>query len=145
MYVVVARAVNDQQVSGESFGEVDGRAIVIALHVLLRQAHVALLIDGVVMAFVGDRSDSDAGLVESGRAKHEIEGVRSPTAPTPDGEPRHVDIAVFFAQFPDGVRLLCRRKHAYTPVDHLAPFPAFWRRSSLIVEADNDVSLARDQ
>ena len=64
VHIVVAGAVDDEQVSLQPLGMRDGRAVHLALGVVLRQAHVALLIDAVIKPTVRHGSHSHGSAVE---------------------------------------------------------------------------------
>ena len=66
VHVVVAGAVDEEQVAAQAFSEIDGGAVAIAFDVVERQAHVAFLIDRVVEAQVGNGRDGHAHLYRSG-------------------------------------------------------------------------------
>ena len=48
VYIVIACAMNQEQVAFQTFGIRDGRSFAIALRIGLRRVHVTLLVDGVV-------------------------------------------------------------------------------------------------
>src|SRR6185312_14434772 len=83
--VVVAGAVDDEEITGKPLREVDSGAALVAVSVGRGQAHVALLVDGVVALLVGHRSGGDAGGVEAGVAEHHVERVGAAAAPSPHG------------------------------------------------------------
>src|SRR5487761_2426424 len=59
--IVIAGAMHDEQVAGKALRKVDGGTIVVALLVQVGKAHVAFLVDGVVVALVGHGRHGDAG------------------------------------------------------------------------------------
>src|SRR5450759_3008399 len=62
--VVVAGAVDDQQLALQAFGEVDRRSIAIALRIVLRQTDVSFLVDRVVEQLIGHASAGHTNLVQ---------------------------------------------------------------------------------
>src|SRR5208283_3185208 len=66
MDVIVARTVDDEQITAEAFGKINDGGSLVASRILFRQAHVALLVDGVVEALVGDGCDAHTNLVKIG-------------------------------------------------------------------------------
>src|SRR5580704_6982976 len=64
----------------------DRRRLLVFGFVLLRQAHVALGVDGIVEMPVGHRSTGETDLEQIGGFKHGMERHVSPVAPTPDAD-----------------------------------------------------------
>src|SRR5580658_9830647 len=62
VYVVVAGGMGDEQLTVKPGGIIDGRRVAVAVGILLGRAHVALRVDGVVLAPIGDRGPGKAGL-----------------------------------------------------------------------------------
>jgi hypothetical protein len=52
--VVVAKAVHDRKVAVKLGAEVDGRGLLVRFGVVLRQAHVAFPVDGIVESLIRD-------------------------------------------------------------------------------------------
>ena len=70
MNVVVARAVNQEQVAAQTFCEIYGGAVAIAFHVFKGQAHVTFLVNCVVETEIGHRRDGHAYFIEIGGTEH---------------------------------------------------------------------------
>ena len=88
--VVVVGAGGDQKFALELGSVGYRRRILVALGVVLRQAHVALGVDGVVLAPVCDRRAGEPGLEDLGRVQHRVASHVSAIAPAPDANARAV-------------------------------------------------------
>src|SRR5207245_708208 len=88
--VVVVGAGGNQKFALELGGVGYRRRILVALGVVLRQAHVALGVDGVVLAPVCDRRAGEPGLEDLGRVQHRVASHVSAIAPAPDANARAV-------------------------------------------------------
>src|SRR6202034_202070 len=131
--VVVAGAVHDEQMSGETLSEVDGRPIEVAIG--RRQAHVAFLIDGVVEGLIGDRGGSDSGLDLAWVAEHFVESGRAAAAVSPHADAGGIDPGMALFEGSDGLRLLLRIEQANPAVDRLTPGATAGSGGSFIIEA----------
>ena len=109
------------------------------------EAHIALLVDGVVALLVGAGGVGDAGRVEAGIAEHHVEGIGAAAAPAPDGHAGGVDEGVRGGEGANRFRLLLCGEDAERAVASVAPIAAARRRCALVVEADDDVAFARDE
>ena len=83
--VVVAGAVDEEQAAVEFGGGVDDGEVLVAFGEVGGQAHVALGVDRVVVAPVGDGCDGDAG-AEAVRVAEGVEGEGAAPTPTPPAE-----------------------------------------------------------
>ena len=142
MHVVVASAVDEQQISLQSVGPVDGRAVLIALGIVLRSVHVAFLIDGVVEALVGHESHGNARLEHFGIAEHAVERLAPTAAPACDADALGVDEGELACQVENASCLVFAGKGAHLAVDALAPLPATRGCSTAILDAHHDVAQA---
>src|SRR3569833_396159 len=59
MHVVITRAMDDQEFPLQAAREGDGRTVLVALRVPIRQTHVTLLVNGIVKGLIGDRRARD--------------------------------------------------------------------------------------
>ena len=141
--VVVRRAVDDQQVALELIREGDGRAVPVALGVVLRQAHVALLVDRVVEALVADGGDGHGRVIELGIAEDGVEAHRSAAAPAPDADPLRVRPGPLAQEGPGRGGLVGRGQDPHLPVDALAPLATARRGRAAVVHAHHQVPPAR--
>ena len=89
--VVVGRAVDEQEVARELRCAADG-VVGIALAVFLRRAHVALGVDGVVVAPVGRGCHGHSGAEDGLPGAHRHERVEAAKAPTPNAYVLAVDV-----------------------------------------------------
>jgi hypothetical protein len=96
--VVVAGPMDDEQVPAQPFGEVDRGPDPVPVGVLLRDTHVAFLVDGVVEALVGHRRYRDADFVDIREAEHRVERVRAAAAPSPDADAIAIEVGVLRQQ-----------------------------------------------
>src|SRR5438067_1788473 len=80
--------------------------------VRLGQAHVSLLINGIVEANVRDGRYGNTDFEYVGISKQAVERVGSAAAPAPDSNPRRVEIG-HFAECPNRVCLVLRRDNPY--------------------------------
>jgi len=85
--IIVSRTVNDKEVALKLFGERNWRAFAISVRIVLRCAHVPLLINRVVQTCVGNRRHRHAERVELRISEKHVERHRSTTAPAPDSDP----------------------------------------------------------
>ena len=106
VHVVVARAVHYQEMASQPLGVADRRRRVIGGPALLRVAHIALLVNGVVQPLVGHRRDAHPDLVNIGIPEHGLERARSAAAPTPDRDPGGVEVGPGARERAHGVGLL---------------------------------------
>ena len=89
--VVVACAVDEQEIALEAFGIGDWRTFAVAFGVVLRGVHVAFLIDGVVESLVGNEGYGYAGVEHVGIAEHAVEGLAAAAAPSCNADAAEVD------------------------------------------------------
>ena len=144
VHVVVARAVHHQQTAAQPLGVADRRGGVIGSPALLRVAHVALLVNRVVQPLVGHRRDAHADLIDVRIPEQRLQRARSAAAPTPDRDPRGVEVGPGPRERAHGIGLLVGREYSDLPVHHFAPGPAFGRRRAAVVHAGDDVAQVRD-
>src|SRR5262245_15913036 len=137
MNVIVARAVDYQQLPFQLSGEGDRRAFFIFFRVILRQAAIALLIDRIVITNIGDRRHGHRRLVKIGIAEDRVQAGRPSTAPAPDADARSVDERPL-DDGPYGVGLIERIAYANLAVDGFAPRAAARRGRAAIVHAHHD-------
>src|SRR5277367_3291043 len=121
--------------------EIDGAATLVAFGVLLRQAHVALLVDGVVEALIWHGSHRHSNLVGFGGAEHEVQGVGAAAAPAPYGDAAGIKIGSFSAKLFDGCGLVFSGQRTDRAVDDFAPLAALGRRRTAIIKADDDIAV----
>ena len=89
--VVVACAVDEQEIALEAFGIGDWRTFAVAFGVVLWGVHVAFLIDGVVESLVGNEGYGYAGVEHVGIAEHAVEGLAAAAAPSCHADAAEVD------------------------------------------------------
>ena len=90
VYVVIGCAVDEQEVAVKLGGAADGAAVV-ARGVLLRRAHIALGIDGVVVFPVAGGGNGHTSAEDGTAFAHRHQRVESAEAPTPNGDAVLVD------------------------------------------------------
>ena len=139
--VVVAGAVDEQQLALKAVGEGQRRALAVAFGVVGGQPHIALLVNGVVQAHVGDRRDGDARGVEVGVAEQGVESHGPAPAPTPDAHPLRVEVGPGSQHVFEGGRLILRGENAHLPVDGFAPVVAARCGRAAVVETHHHVAL----
>ena len=143
--VVIAGAVDQQQVALEVLGMGDGRAVGKTLGVVLGQPHVAFLIDGVVDLLVGDGCDRHAHGIELRVAEKSVQGHGAAAAPAPRADTLRVDEGEGVEHGPDTGCLIHRREDADLTVDRLAPLAPARGGRAAIVEAGHQVAALRQQ
>ena len=74
MHVVIRRAMDELKLAFQIFGERNRRTVFVALLVIVRQAHVAFLINGVVQQLIWHRRNGDTRVIELGIPEERIEG-----------------------------------------------------------------------
>ena len=74
MHVVIRRAMDELKLAFQIFSERNRRTVFIALLVIVRQAHVAFLINGVVEQLIRHGRDRDARVIQIGIPKERVEG-----------------------------------------------------------------------
>ena len=94
MYVVVPRALRQQQAPLQIVRARDERTVTIAIGVVDRLSHVALGINRVIVAPVGYRRDGDAG-AKAVAMRHRIESERAAPTPSPPAQPLGVELRIF--------------------------------------------------
>ena len=139
--VVVAGAVDEQQLALKSVGEGQRRALPIAFGVVGWQAHVALLINGVVEAHVGDRRDGDARGVEVGMAEQGVERHGPAAAPTPNADALGVEVRTRGQHVLEGGRLILRGENAHLAINRFAPVVAPGCGRAAVVETHHHIAL----
>ena len=139
--VVVAGAVDEQQLALKAVGEGQGRALAVAFGVVRGQAHVALLINGVVQAHVGDRGDGDARGVKVGMTEQGVEGHRAAPTPSPNTDALGVEVGPRGQHVLERGRLILRGEDAHLAIDRLTPVVAPGCGRAPVVEAHHHVAL----
>ncbi len=142
MHVVVATAVDHQEVAAQAVGvsQRAGRDVIAV--VLLGQPHVPFLVDGVVEVHVRHRRHRHPHPIDLGRAEEHVERHRAATTPAPDPEAG----GVHPVPPPDGTRrarLILGGQHPDLAIDRLAPLPAAQARRAPVVEGDHRVAPLR--
>ena len=143
--VVVAGAVDDQEVAFQPCGMGDRRSLFEPFGVDLRRAHVAFLVDRVVQSLVRHVGDGDARVVKLGVAEHHVQRHRTAAAPSPDAHAIGVEVRAIGQHGAQPGGLVSRGHHADLPVDRLAPVAPARGRGAMVVHAGNDISLLRHQ
>src|SRR3954465_2101692 len=90
MDVVIARALNDQELCLQLSCKCPRRTLFVFVRVVLRQSTIALLINRVVITYVRDRCDSNSNAIEIRIAEHRVQGRRAAPAPSPYSYPRWI-------------------------------------------------------
>ena len=121
------------------------RALEEAFAIALGQAHVPLLVDGVVELLVGDRCNCDTHRVDLGVSEEEVQCHRTAATPAPNADALAVDERELLEHRLDPRRLVGRGENADLPVNRLAPLAAARRRGATVVEAGDDVALLREE
>ena len=139
--VVVAGAVDEQQLALKLVGEGQRRALAVALGIVRGQAHVALLINGVVQAHIGNRRDGYARGVEVGMTEQGVKGHGSAAAPSPNADALGVEVGPRGQHVLERGRLILRGEDAHLAVDRFAPVVAPRCGRAAVVEAHHHVAL----
>ena len=143
MHVVIRRTVNELQLALQVFRERNRRTVLVTIGVVLRQAHVAFLIYGVVKPLVGHRRDGDAGVVEVRITEERIKRHRAAAAPAPHTHAISIQIRPILQHLPYRRRLILGGEDAHLPVNTLAPGIAARRGGAAVVDAHHHVTLLR--
>src|ERR1043165_5187738 len=111
---------------------------------ILRQRAVALLINRIVEADVGNRRNRHSHLIQAGVTKQSIERRRSAAAPSPNRDPVRIDERPLIDRA-HGVSLILGIYYSLLPIENLAPGASARRRRAAIVNAHYDVAVLRQQ
>ena len=106
MHVVIAGAVNEEQVSFQAFHIRDGRTFAIAFRIGLRRVHVAFLVNGVVQPLVGYERNGNPRAEHIRIAEHAVEGLASSPAPACDANAGSIDERILTGQIEDSLCLI---------------------------------------
>ena len=100
---------HDQQISPQTFCEIDCRSFAIAFWVLVSSAHEDFLKPSVVEIRLRLWGHRDADVIHIGLAEHRVQGVRAAAAPTPDTDARRINEGTSPSQLLHTSRLFFRR------------------------------------
>ena len=109
------------------------------VRVFLGEAHVALLIYGVVVALIGNRRDGDGRFVEFGEFEDGVQAHRPSGAPTPGADALGIEVRALAEHFANGGGLLFRCKDPDLAESGLAPGSAPRRFRAPVVDAHDDI------
>ena len=115
MHVVVSKAMYQEVLARELRYVVDGTVVVVAAGVVLRQAHVALGVNAVVVAPIGDGGHSDRTLEHVSTLGDAQAAQVAAVAPTPDTDARGIHVRLLAEPFRCG-DLVLRFVLAHLPV-----------------------------
>ncbi len=143
--VVIAAAVNQQQVALKLSGIRDRRTSLVAERVLLRQAHIALLVDGVVQPEVGHGRHCHPGSIDFRMLEHQVQGGGAAAAPAPDRHAGRIDVRPAADDLACCRGLILRGDDTDFVVNRFAPLAAAGRRCAAIVDAGDEIPLLRQK
>ena len=144
MNIIIACAMNKEEVAFETIDEVDRTTTEVAIRIALWSVHVTLLIDGVVEMLVAHEGDGDTCLEDIWIAEHAVESLCATTTPTCDAEASAVHPREHIAEGEDAACLVFARSNTDLTIDALAPFASAWGCCAAVLDADDDKSLCSE-
>lgn len=141
VYVVIGSSVAEQQISFQVGSPMDGGIVVVAFRVILRTAHVAFRVDGIIVTPVGHRSHGYGGR-EYVVSLHQAEGGHeSAVTPAPDTDLGWIDVGLLGQPTGGGNHIVALD---FTELE-IGTFPEFFATGgcSAGVDASHDVTLLR--
>ena len=142
VYVVVACAMNQEQIALQTVCPIDGGAIFVTFGIVLWRVHVAFLIDGVVESLVGHERYGYARLEHFGVTEHTVERLAATTAPACDADAFGVDEGKLTRHVEDALCLVLAGESAHLAIDAFAPFSSTWSCCTTILDAHHNVAEA---
>ena len=122
MHIVVAGAVHEQQRTMQLSGRLRYRAFVIPFGVVFRQPHIALGIDSVIVAVIGDGCDRNSGLKSIG-VRHRIKRHRRAIRPAPHRDPVLIELRILSKHLGQRSELILQLNRAELMPDRSAECP----------------------
>ena len=120
MAVVVARAMDQEQISPELAGIRDGRAKAVIFGIVLGQPHVTLLVDRIVEQLACVRSDGYRCGIHVRVAENGVEAHAATAAPAPHANPSRVRVRPALQQGTHSRRLILRCENPHLPIRNCA-------------------------
>ena len=143
--VGLACPVNDQEVSLQALGKVDGGRPTVSIRIRLAGLHVDLLEPRIVEMGLRLGRDGDPHVIDIGLAEHRVERVRATAAPAPDAHPGQVDVRTGAGELFQARRLLLGGERTEAAEHRPPPRGSFGRRRAPVVDGHHQITEVGDQ